>query len=163
MGVFGHRRLLLDSWLPAAGEAEDFFKFYSWYQGKWQIEKETDGKKETFKGECYGSAGGCNIFVGKGETSVWGYDPKTRQWTGVGQLDTGSRFVMTISRPPGEKFEPGMTFTFKGTIWHADGKVNYVTSEFTCVDANTSRSVATGIDQDGKAIPKVIRTFKRIK
>ncbi|MCH2368000.1 MAG: hypothetical protein MK554_12415, partial [Planctomycetes bacterium] len=60
-------------------------------------------------------------------------------------------------------FLAAAAFTFTGTIWHADGKIHYVTSKFTCVDANTSRSVATGIDQDGKAIPKVIKTFKRIK
>ena len=144
-------------------EAEDYYKFYSYYHGKWQIEQEVDGKKESLKLHCYGSAGGSNIAVGKGETSVWGYDPKTRQWTGVGQLDNGSRFVMAISRPPAAAFRAGMTFAFTGTIWHADGKIHYVTRKFTCVDANTSRSVTTGIDQDGKAIPKVVSTAKRIK
>ena len=144
-------------------EAEDFYKFYSYYQGKWQVEKEVDEKKESSKLHCYGSAGGCNIVVGKGETSVWGYDPKTRQWTGVGQLDNGSRFVMAISRPPAAAFKAGMTFPFTGTIWHADGKIHYVTRKFTCVDANTWRAVDTGIDQDGKAIPKVVATAKRIK
>ena len=153
-------------WSPGslrAGEAEDFYKFYTWYQGKWQIEKETEGKKETSKAECYGSAGGCNIFVGKGETSVWGFEPKTRQWTGVGQLENGTRYIMAISRPPGPKFIPGMVFTFTGTFWHADGKVNYVTIKSTCVDENTLRGVVTGTDQDGKAMPKVFRTLKRIK
>ena len=153
-------------WSPGslrAGEAEDFFKFYTFYQGKWQIEQEVDGKKESLKLHCYGSAGGSNIAVGKGETSVWGYDPKTRQWTGVGQLNNGSRFVMAISRPPGPKFKPGMIFTFTGTIRHADGKVHYVTNKSTCVDANTTRNVMTGTDQDGKSLPKVIKTFKRIK
>jgi hypothetical protein len=144
-------------------EAEDYYKFYSYYQGKWQIEQEVDGEKESLKLHCYGSAGGSNIAVGKGETSVWGYDPKTRQWTGVGQLDNGSRFVMAISRPPAAAFRAGLTFAFTGTIWHADGKIHYVTRKFTCVDANTSRSVTTGIDQDGKAIPKVVATAKRIK
>ena len=144
-------------------EAEDFYKFYSYYQGKWQIEQEVDGKKESLKLHCYGSAGGCNIVVGKGATSVWGYDPKTRQWTGVGQLDNGSRFVSAISRPPDAAFKAGMTFPFTGTIWHADGKIHYVTRKFTCVDANTWRAVDTGIDQDGKAIPKVVATAKRIK
>tara|TARA_B100000029_G_C17546138_1_gene948530 strand:- start:205 stop:699 length:495 start_codon:yes stop_codon:yes gene_type:complete len=154
------------SWAPAAlraGEAEDFFKFYSFYQSKWQIEEEKEGKKETYTGECSGSSGGCNIYVGKGETSVWGYDPKTRQWTGVGQLDKGSRFVMAISRPPGPEFKPGMVFTFKGTIWHADGQIHYVTSKSTCVDMNTIRDVITGTDQDGKAIPKVVKTLTRMK
>ena len=144
-------------------EAAVFFKFYSFYQSKWQIEEEKEGKKETYTAECYGSAGGCNIYVGKGETSVWGYNPKTRQWTGVGQLDKGSRYVMAISRPAGPKFKPGMVFTFTGTIWHADGQINYVTGKQTCVDANTLRDVVTGTDQDGKAIPKVVKTYKRIK
>ena len=154
------------SWSPGslrAGEAADFFTFYSFYQSKWQIEEEKEGKKETYKGECYGSAGGCNIYVGKGETSVWGYNPKTKQWTGVGQLDKGSRYVMAISRPPGPTFKPGMTFTFTGTIWHADGQIHYVTSKSTCVDVNTIREITTGTDQDGKAIPKVIKTLTRIK
>ena len=143
-------------------EAAEFYEFYTFYHSKWQIEKETEGKKETFTAQCSGSAGGCNIYVGKGETSVWGFDPKTRQWTGTGQLDNGSRYVMAISRPPGPKFIPGMTFTFTGTIWHADGTVNYVTNKSTCVDKNTIREVTTGTDQDGKAIPKVTTTLKRI-
>ncbi|MCP3696693.1 MAG: hypothetical protein GY917_31145 [Planctomycetaceae bacterium] len=143
-------------------EAAEFYEFYTFYQSKWQIEKETEGKKETFTAQCSGSAGGCNIYVGKGETSIWGYNPKTRQWTGTGQLDNGSRYVMAISRPPGPKFIPGMTFTFTGTIWHADGTVNYVTNKSSCVDKDTIREVTTGTDQDGKAIPKVTTTLKRI-
>lgn len=146
-----------------AAEAEDFFEFYSFYQSKWQVEEKKEGKKETYQGECYGSAGGCNIYVDKRETSVWGYDPKTRQWTGVGQLDKGSRFVMAISRPPGAKFKPGMTFTFTGTIWHADGKIHYVTSKSTCINEDTIHDVITGTDQNGKAIPEVIKTLTRIK
>ena len=146
-----------------AKEAAKFYRFYTFYHSKWKIEEETAGKKKTYTGKCFGSAGGCNIFVGEQETSVWGYDPKTRQWTGVGQLDNGSRYVMAISRPPGPKFKPGMTFTFTGTIWHADGTLNYVTIKQTCVDHNTLHEVATGTDRDGKAIPKVTRTFKRVK
>jgi|TARA_B110001454_G_scaffold37551_1_gene36994 hypothetical protein len=144
-------------------EAEDYYKFYSYYHGKWQIEQEVDGKKESLKLHCYGSAGGSNIAVGKGETSVWGYDPKTRQWTGVGHLKDGSRYAMTISRPQGPKFKPGMVSTFTGTIRHADGKISYVTGKQTVVDENTLRSVTTGTDQDGKPIPKVVKTSKRIK
>ena len=146
-----------------AGEAEEVYKVYKFYQAKWQVVVETEGKKETFTAECSGSAGGCNIFVSKKETSVWGYDPNTRQWTGVGQLTNGTRYIMAISRPPGPKFIPGMVFTFTGTFWHADGKVNYVTIKSTCVDENTLRGVVTGTDQDGKAIPKVQRTLTRIK
>jgi hypothetical protein len=109
-------------------EAEDYYKFYSYYHGKWQIEQEVDGKKESLKLHCYGSAGGSNIAVGKGETSVWGY-----------------------------------VSTFTGTIRHADGKISYVTGKQTVVDENTLRAVTTGTDQDGKPIPKVVKTSKRIK
>ena len=148
-------------------EAEDFYKFYSYYQGKWQVEQEVDGKKESVKLHCSGNAGGCNTIVGKGETSewsaIWGYDPKTRQWTGVGQLSDGSRFVSAISRPPAAAFKAGMTLAFTGTLWHADGKIHYMTRKFTCVDADAWRMVTTGVDQDGKAIPKVVASAKRIK
>ena len=146
-----------------AGDAETYYKFYSYYHATWEIEEETEGKKRTFTAKCHGSGGGCNIYVDEQETSVWGFDPKTKQWTGVGQLDGGIRYIMAISRPSGPKFEPGMAFTFAGTIWHPDGKVHYVTLKQTCIDADTTRSVMTGIDQDGKAIPKVIRTSKRKK
>jgi len=153
-------------WSPGslrAGEAEDYFKFYSYYHSKWEIVVEIEGKKETIKAECYGTASGSNIFVSKKETSVWGYDPKTRQWTGTGHLAGGSRFVMTISRPQGSKFKPGMVLIFTGTIRHPDGKINYVTGRQTVVDENTLREVITGTDQDGKPIPKVVRTAKKIK
>ena len=133
------------------------------YHSKWEIVEETEGKKETIKAECYGTAGGCNIYADKRETSIWGYDPKTRQWTGVGHMKDGTRYTMTISRPQGPKFKAGMVLTFKGTIRHADGKISYVTGRQTVVDENTLRDVITGTDQDGKAIPKVVRTFKRIK
>ena len=146
-----------------AGAAETFYKFYSYYHATWEIEEESEGKKKTYTGKCYGSGGDCNIYVDDRETSIWGFDPGTRQWTGVGQLDGGSRFVMAISRPPGTKFAPGMVFTFTGTIWHPDGTIHYVTSKQTCIDANSTRSVMTGTDQDGKPIPKVTRSYKRKK
>ena len=79
------------------------------------------------------------------------------------ESEDGSRFVMAISRPPAEKFKAGMTFAFTGTIWHADGKIHYVTRKFTCVDADSWHSSTIGTDQDGNAIPKVITTAKRTK
>ena len=144
-------------------EAEDFYNFYSYYHSKWEIVEETEGKKETIKAECYGTAGGCNIYIDKRETSIWGYDPKTRQWTGAGHQKDGSRYAMTISRPQGPKFKPGMVLTFTGTIRHADGKISYVTGKQTVVDENTLTEVITGTDQDGKPTPKVVRTAKKIK
>ena len=146
-----------------AGEPEEFFKFYSWYQGKWQVEKEESGTKQTFTGKCEGSSGGCNIWVDKSETSIWGYDPKTKQWTGVGQLDNGSRYLRVITRPPAPAITAGVKFTFKCTTWNADGTVHYETIKFTCIDANTSRSVITRIDQDGKQLPTITTVAKRIK
>ena len=146
-----------------AGDAETLYKFYSYYHATWEIEEESEGKKKTYTGKCFGSGGDCNIYVDDRETSIWGFDPGTGQWTGVGQLDGGSRFVMAISRPPGTKFAPGMVFTFTGTIWHPDGTIHYVTSKQTCIDADSTRSVMTGTDQDGKPIPKVTRTYKRKK
>ena len=81
----------------------------------------------------------------------------------MGQLSDGSRFVSAISRPPAAAFKAGMTLAFTGTLWHADGKIHYMTRKFTCVDADAWRMVTTGVDQDGKAIPKVVATAKRIK
>ena len=149
--------------LTLAGEPEDFAKFYSWYRGQWQIEKEQDGQKETIKGRCDGTPVGSNVWISDAQTSLWGYDPKTRLWTGVGQLKDGARFVRVITRPPAPTMKAGVKFTFKGTIWHADGKVTYETIEFTCLSDNTSQSVITTIDQDGKPGPKIVTRAKRIK
>tara|TARA_B100001057_G_C22529958_1_gene825374 strand:- start:72 stop:596 length:525 start_codon:yes stop_codon:yes gene_type:complete len=146
-----------------AGQAEKYYDFYSFYQGTWDVEVVSDGKKTRSTAKCYGSSGGCNIYVGDNETSVWGFDPKTKQWTGSGQLDGGSRFVMAISRPDGPKYKAGMSLVFTGTIWHPDGQVHYVTVNQSCIDADTTHSIVTGVDQDGKVIPKVIRTHKRKK
>ena len=66
-------------------------------------------------------------------------------------------------RLPGAKFKPDRTFNVTGTIWHADGGVHYVTRKSTCVDASTIRDVITETDQDGKAIPQLSKTLKRIK
>jgi len=41
---------------------------------------------------------------------------------------------MTISRPQGPKFKPGMVLTFIGTIQHVDGKSSYVTGKQAVVD-----------------------------
>ena len=146
-----------------AGEPEDFANFYSWYRGQWQIEKEQDGQKETIKGRCDGTPVGSNVWISDAQTSLWGYDPKTRLWTGVGQLKDGARFVRVITRPPATAMKAGVKLTFKGTIWHADGKVIYETIQFTCLDDNTSQSVITAIDQDGKPLPKIVTRAKRIK
>lgn len=146
-----------------AGQAEKYYEFYSFYQGTWDVEEISDGKKTRSTAKCHGSSGGCNIYVGENETSVWGFDPKSKQWTGCGQLDGGSRFVMAISRPAGPKYKAGMSLVFTGTIWHPNGQVHYVTMNQSCIDPDTTHSVVTGVDQDGKAIPKVIRTHKRKK
>ncbi|MEE3370817.1 MAG: hypothetical protein VX346_15875 [Planctomycetota bacterium] len=149
--------------LSLGGEPEDFANFYSWYRGKWQIVKEQEGKKETIKGRCDGTPVGSNVWISDAQTSLWGYDPRTKLWTGVGQLKDGARFVRVITRPPAATMKAGVKFTFKGTIWHADGKVTYETVEFTCVDDNTSQSVITAIDQDGKPLPRIVTRATRIK
>ena len=146
-----------------AGQAEKYYDFYTFYQGSWDVEVVSAGKKTKSTAKCHGSSGGSNVYVGENETSLWGFDPKTKQWTGSGQLDGGSRFVMAISRPAGPKFKAGMSLVFTGTIWHPDGQVHYVTVNQSCIDLDTTRSVVTGVDQDGKAIPKVIRTHRRRK
>jgi hypothetical protein len=56
-----------------------------------------------------------------------------------------------------------MVLTFTSIIRHADGKISYVTGKQTVVDENTMTAVITGTDQDGKPIPKVVRTAKKIK
>ena len=144
-------------------EAEDYYKFYSYYQGKWQIEKEVDGKKESLKLHCYGSAGGSNIAVGKGETSVWGYDPKTRQWTGVGQLDNGSRFVMAISRPPAAGVQGRLDLCLHGYHLACRWQDPLREPESSPASMRIQPLGHHRIDQDGKAIPKVVATAKRIK
>ncbi len=58
-----------------AGDAETFYKFYSYYHATWEIEEESEGKKKTYTGKCYGSGGDCNIYVDDRETSIWDFVP----------------------------------------------------------------------------------------
>ena len=158
--------LIALGWPPAtlqADEANDYYKFFSWFQGTWRGESEENGVKTTVTGKCDGSLGRCNIYKSKGETSVWGYDPKEKRWSGVGYLADGSRFLRSGKKPAGTAMKAGMTLTGTGTTWLADGTIHFETTTMTCIDENTARFVTQRKDQDGKSLPPVIVVSKRIK
>ena len=147
-----------------ADDAGDFFHFFRWFHASWKGEAEENGKKKTVSGKCTGSGGRCNIYVGTGETSVWGYDPKHKTWTGVGHLENGSRFLRKCHKPKTLKeVKAGVKISMTGTTWHTDGTIEYETTTFTCLDANTGRWHTKRKDQDGKALPPITMIAKKVK
>ena len=104
-----------------ADDAEDFFRFYSWFQASWKGEVEENGKKQTVSGKYSDSGGRCNIYVGTGETSVWGYDPKHKTWTGVGHLENGSRFIASECPLAASHIVAGMELLAAESKEHKDG------------------------------------------
>ena len=147
-----------------ADDAGDFFHFFRWFHASWKGEAEENGKKKTVSGKCTESGGRCNIYVGTGETSIWGYDPKNKTWTGVGYLENGSRFLRMCRKPKSIKeIKAGVKMTVTGTTWHADGRIEYEATTFTCLDANTGHWHTQRKDQDGKSLPLITSISKRVK
>ena len=102
--------------------------------------------------------------MGAGETSVWGYDPNQKTWTGVGHLANGSRFLRKCHKPKTLKeIKAGVKISMTGTTWHTDRTIEYETTTFTCLDANTGSWHTKRKDQDGKALPPITMTSKKVK
>jgi len=158
--------LVTFTWLPAAlpaDDANDYYKFSSWFQGTWQGEGEENGGKTIIRGKCAASFGRCNTYASEGKTSLWGYDPKQKAWSGVGYMADGSRFLRSCNKPNVAAMKAGVTLSGTGTLWHADGTVHFETITITCIDDKTARFVTQRKDQDGKNLPTLIMISRRIK
>ena len=146
-----------------ADNIKDAYKVFSFFHGKWQQEIEIEGTKTIEQARCEGSAGGCNIWIGEKVTFIFGYDPKTKKWRGVGQLDGGSRMVRESPVPAVASIVKGTKLTFSQTIWHPDGTETVETGTITCLGPDSFHEELKRKDQDGKKLPTITSISKRIK
>ena len=143
-----------------ADNIKDAYKVFSYFHGKWQQEIEIEGTKIIEQARCEGSAGNCNIWIAEKGTFIFGYDPKTKKWRGVGHLDDGSRVVREHPMPTAE---PRSKVTFSQTTWHTDGTKTIGTGTFTFLGPDSFREETKNKDQDGKKLPTITSITKRIK
>jgi len=146
--------------LKAENPGRDAYKAFSFIHGKWQQEIEIEGTKTIEQGKCEGSAGNCNIWITEKGTFIFGYDPKTKKWRGVGHLDDGSRVVREHPMPTAE---PRSKVTFSQTTWHTDGTKTIGTGTFTILGPDSFHQEIKNKDQDGKKLPTITVITKRIK
>lgn len=146
-----------------AGEVDELFQHYRFFQGQWKIEFEEAGKKRTEYAKCIGTDGRCNVWFGAQGTSIHGYDPKTRSWRSVGHVKDGSRWERVISKKANSHIVTGTTLTFSDTTWHPDGSKTLATVKFTCLGPDRFREVTTRKDQDGNPLPTIKTVSRRVK
>ena len=146
-----------------ADNIKDAYKVFSYFHGKWQQEIEIEGTKTIEQAKCEGSAGNCNIWIAEKGTFIFGYDPKTKKWRGVGHLDGGSRMVRECPMPAAEPIVKGTKVTFSQTTWHTDGTKTIGTGAFTFLGPDSFHEETKNKDQDGKKLPTITSITKRIK
>ena len=146
-----------------ADNIKDAYKVFSFFHGKWQQEIEIEGTKTIEQGKCEGSAGDCNIWIGEKGTFIFGYDPKTKKWRGVGHLDDGSRMVRECPMPAAAPIVKGTKITFSQTTWDTDGTKTIGTGTFTFLGPDSFHEETKNKDQDGKKLPTITSITKRIK
>ena len=149
--------------LKAENPGRDAYKAFSFIHGKWQQEIEIEGTKTIEQAKCEGSAGNCNIWIAEKGTFIFGYDPKTKKWRGVGHLDDGSRMVRECPMPAAEPIVKGTKVTFSQTTWHTDGTKTIGTGAFTFLGPDSFHEETKNKDQDGKKLPTITSISKRIK
>ena len=145
-----------------ADNIKDAYKVFSFFHGKWQQEIEIEGTKTIGQAKCEGSAGNCNIWIVENGTFIFGYDPKTKKWRGVGHLNDGSRMVRECPMPTAELVK-GTKITFSQTTWHTDGTKTIGTGAFTFLGPDSFHEEGKYKDQDGKKLPTITSITKRIK
>ena len=100
-----------------ASEAEEFHRYYSYFHGTWI--SEVEGSESVVVCEDKGTYNLCS-FNGGMANEIWGYDPKSKAWTGYGRGGDSS-WKLEMDRPKGAAFTPGMKVNFRGKMWSADG------------------------------------------
>ena len=91
----------------AADEAEQFLKYYSWWEGSWDLTMKVGAEVTESQFEITRHAPGCHLVEGGGSISLWGYDPKRKKWIGTGFDADGSVTTFVLERHTGEKIRPG--------------------------------------------------------
>ena len=100
-----------------AGEAEDYMKYYSWWNGEWEVETKIGDEIESDHFVIQQHEPACHLVKSKGGISLWGYDPGEKKWVGTGFDADGRRFVTVIERQQRDSVKPGDVNRSKTVSW----------------------------------------------
>ena len=140
----------------SADEAADFVKYYSWWEGGWNVETQQGDEATTSPMEITRHPGNCHLVAGA-NTGLWGYDPKRKKWVGTTYNSDGSVGVSVLDRHSGDKLGAGVVGHSTLTVKQADGTVSKGEQTWTYVDENTVRMVSKTTTPEGET---VTREFK---
>ena len=133
----------------AADEAAEFMKYYSWWDGSWDVEMQDGGESSKFQMEITKHEPNCHIVSGGG-ISLWGYDPKRKKWVGTGFNKDGG-FTTTVLQPhDGGSIKPGAVNRATVTVKNPDGKVVKGEETWSYIDEDTCKTVGKTTTAEGE-------------
>lgn len=153
--------------------AEDHIKYHRFLEGDWKVTAQEGDQKRS--GTCrYHLApnGKCYILHhkldgGLEQQDLQGYDPVLKKWVMPG-FDADGAYVATLEiagMKPGKTMNEGVVGTWESTHHRANGKIITRKERLVCVKVSREELVFRWEDrkEDGKTLPDVTLTLKRVK
>jgi hypothetical protein len=139
-------------------EADAYVKYYSFFLGQWSVivEGEEVGTW-TVKMSPTGCSQNSVLKLGDSIThTIYGYDPVTRSWTGVGFSTDGSRWTESVKKKEGDSPQAGDAFDYRGINVEKDGSEAFFKMRLEIVDTNTIK-----VSQTVVAVQSDVKTETR--
>ncbi len=164
--------VVFSSSLARAGELpktpEEFLKYFRFFTGEWKGTTKSGSKTltETWVIEETPNKV-CHLVIASVDgqpsgISLWGLDPKTKQWKGTYFGANGSHGTMTIlDSPKGPEIKPGDIFTSTGKGTTLEGEPTTDSTKWIIVDKDTVRWEATNQRKGGEKVPDEVTVMKR--
>jgi hypothetical protein len=92
---------------------------------------------------------------------LYGFEPKSKKWKGVGFATDGSHLVILVDRPPRLKAKPGDSLTSKSEGVELDGTPTANTAVWHIVDNDTVRIHITKRTMGTEKQPDMVYDMKR--
>jgi hypothetical protein len=139
----------VDWWGSFWDEAEEFMKYYSWWDGSWDVELTQDGEVTSLVMEISKPEANVHLVSGFG-VGLWGYDGKRKKWIGRGFEVDGSFFTTVLKEHPGAVVKPGDVQYATTTSKRTDGSIVKAEETWTYVDENTATIVGKMTTEEGE-------------
>ena len=144
-----------------AGEAEDFMKYYSWWNGEWEVETKIGDQMDSDHFVIQQHEPACHLVKSKGSISLWGYDPGEKKWVGTGFDAEGRRFITVTERHKRDAIKPGNVNKSKTVSWLPDGTKVVSEGTWTYVDENTAELRDSRITASGEKLAEIVTIGRR--